>query len=282
MRPRASITAALLFGVALTASHAAEVDTDPAAPAAERPAASEDAGAAEQEQPVPATGSKPARGTRLQGMAYLGRHRDVVGATVKVVDESDPSVLYWTATDEKGRFRVGELANGSYRVEVRREGLEPVVKNGVELRFPFRAIVELPMQTIDGFTPASDADDEGAAPVEAGRVTLRGAAHDLDGGRLADVTIRLVKADGSEDPREAVTGPDGSFSIDDLSPGRWRLDGRGVGFLPIRGSLVVGQTADLQLWLVSQPAGYDPSPLDLMPAEIPIPPAGLGGRLLSR
>ncbi len=248
-----------------------------APPAEDTPAPAEVAApaAAEPAEVVPEAGTS---GTRLQGTAYLGRNRQVVGATITVVDEADPSVIFLTATDEKGRFRIGELPNGGYRVEVRREGLVPVVKTGVELRFPFRAILEVPMQPVDPTQPASAVGAEDTAPgaAAAGRVSLHGAARGLDGERLSEVRVRLVSGGADEDPRDVVTASDGTFALDDLPAGPWKLEARGVGFLPLRTALDLRDATDLRCFMVRQPSGYDPSPLDLMPEEEPIPPAGLG------
>lgn len=220
--------------------------------------------------------AKPAapeiHGTRLQGTAFLGRHRDVVGATVLVREEGDPSVVYCTTTGDKGAFRVDGLENGSYRVEVRREGLRTVVKSGIELRFPFRAVVELTMEPLGAAEAGSPAADSSDA-----KVAVRGRARDRDGNGLRAARVRLVRSDGRVDPREVSSAGDGTFSIAELPAGAWRLEARAVGYLPIRAPLEVSSATDLHLSFVRQPAGYEPSPLDLMPEEEPIAPAGIAG-----
>jgi len=220
-----------------------------------------------------------ARGTRLQGTAYLGRNRDVVGATITVRDEADPASFFLTTTDEKGRFRVGELPNGSYSVEVRREGLASVFKSGVVLRFPFRAVVEVPMEPISSGASAVADEPEGTTGFS-DPVSVSGEARDLDGALLREVSVRVIKSGGGVDPRRVATASDGSFVIDDIRPGNWRLEVRGIGFLPMRTSVDLIADSNLELWMVQQPASYLPSPLDLMPEEEPIPPEGLGPRVL--
>ena len=68
------------------------------------------------------------------------------------------------------------------------------------------------------------------------------------------------------------TGDDGSFEVPELPTGPWRLETRIVGFLPVRVGMDFRQDTQLSVSMVAQPAGYDPSPLELMPLEEPIPP----------
>ena len=49
----------------------------------------------------------------------------------------------------------------------------------------------------------------------------------------------------------------------------------GVGMLPIRTWIYLAGEHALDIRLVLQPAAYEPSPLELMPIEDPIPPAGM-------
>ena len=49
---------------------------------------------------------------------------------------------------------------------------------------------------------------------------------------------------------------------------------RGVGYLPLWSVLDLTDDATLDVSLVRQPATYNPVPLELMPPEKPIPPAG--------
>jgi len=71
---------------------------------------------------------------------------------------------------------------------------------------------------------------------------------------------------------------DGSFDSGTLPAGAWRLDTRVVGYLPIHVPLDITRETELNLVLGEQPAGYVPSPLELMPPEEPIPPARFRAR----
>ncbi len=84
-------------------------------------------------------------GKRLQGRVHFSRTRMVVGATVLVQNQDDLSRIFVTSSDEKGKFRVDDLPDGKYKVAIDREGLAPIVKENIALRFPFRAVIEMPM-----------------------------------------------------------------------------------------------------------------------------------------
>jgi hypothetical protein len=213
----------------------------------------------------------PERATRLQGAASLGRNRPVVGATVLVRATDESSRFHVTATDVRGRFRVDGLPDGTYRVEIRREGLGTVIKEGVVLRFPSRAVIEVTMSPTDSPPPATPV--AAVSIDDARRLAVRGRVVERDGGAvLPEVALRFARPDGLADPVVARTGADGGFSVEELPEGGWRLESRVVGFLPLWASLSFEESTELVISLVAQPAGYEPSPLELMPPEQPIPP----------
>jgi hypothetical protein len=208
----------------------------------------------------------------MQGAAYIGRRRPVVGASVFARREGEASHYYLTATDERGAFRIDDLPEGTYSVKIDRQGLAPVFKTGIEVRFPFRAVVEVLMQPVPGAAPVAAPEREPAAAA----VDLAGEVRGSDGAPLSDVALALVHAAGGADPVRARTPEDGSFAFDDLVVGDWRLEVRGVGYLTLRADLPLRRDASLTVLLVPQPPSYEPAPLDLMPPERPIPPPGLG------
>ncbi len=213
---------------------------------------------------------------RLQGAVYEGRRRNVVGVTVVVGSETDGARRFITSSDVRGRFHVQDLPNGSYRVDLRREGYAPVRKSDVELRFPFRAVVEVLMTPVD--VGADGAAAPRRQPSEPGAVTVRGQVTvRTEDKPLGDVMIRFVRIDGGDDPRQVLTARDGTFAVAGLLSGRWQVEVRGVGFLAIQTALDLGQDADLRFALVEQPPDFKPGPLELMPPEEPIPPPGLFG-----
>ena len=112
----------------------------------------------------------------------------------------------------------------------------------------------------------------GGDDIAAGPVRIRGRILDAEQRAVHEARIRLVRADGGVDPRSAESGIDGSFEFEGLDAGVWWLSVHGVGSLPIRSRIEVAADTDLTISLIDQPATYEPSPLELMPPEEPVPP----------
>lgn len=220
--------------------------------------------------------AKPAikQGSRLQGRVHLSRTRMVVGATVLVQQQDDASRIFVTSSDEKGRFRVEDLPDGKYKVAIDREGLAPIVKENIALRFPFRAVIEMPMTQQDGPAAAGGQPSQAAA-ADKKKILVHGRVVERGGEPIPEVAVRFIRTDGMADPYPVRTANDGSFELTDVLAGHWRLEARGAGYLPIRIGLDLDEDAMVDVALVQQPAEYDPSPLELMPPEEPIAPADL-------
>jgi hypothetical protein len=239
----------------------------------------------EEEAPTPAPTPAPAnpaaagpdKKSRLQGSAYLDRNNDVPGATVIVSPSNDAGVLYVTSTNAQGRFKVDGLPDGEYRVRVERHGVKPITKEAVQVKFPFRAVIDLDMEpAADGQPGKPGAAAEPGGSAAGAPVHLSGTVRDQDAAPLADAGLRLVHAGATVDPILVTSDEDGKFSVSDVPTGTWQLTILGVGTLPIRTSVTLAKDTDLEALLVRQPASYLPSPIDLMPPEQPIPPAALG------
>lgn len=212
-----------------------------------------------------AAGDGPAGVTRIQGRALEGRRTPVVGASVTVRDQDGRGILYLTSTDAKGYVRALDLPDGTYAVTFRKPGYGAVVKADVEVRSPLRPVLEVRM---------APGDEESMAqpPRASGSVRVTGRAVDVLGRPVPDVRVRLVRDDGSRDPRRARSGTLGGFEVGGLAGGRWRAEIVGVGFLPIRSPIDADRDLDVVVRLVPQPADYEATALDLMPPETPIPP----------
>ena len=190
----------------------------------------------------------------------------------------DASRVYLTSSGEGGTFLIDGLPDGEYRVRVARAGLSPVTKDRVSVRFPFRAVVEVTMQPGTGETAPAD---PASRTVTGERIAVQGQIREQDGAPMPEVRVRLVRIDGRMDPRSLRTGSDGRFAFPDLPAGEWRLGIQGVGFLPIRQPIDLSSDTELSVTMVRQPAQYEPSPLELMPPERPVPPEGFGDPRLS-
>jgi hypothetical protein len=210
---------------------------------------------------TPGAGSGQVRGTIL-----YGRRTPAVGAIVIVRPDSAPSPVRIATAGPNGTFAFDGLPDGTYRAEVRRDGYVPIVKSGVKVRAPFRAVVELLL--VPGAAPL-----EPAASI-AGEARLQGTVRVGGGAPLAEARVRLTRPDGADDSRTVLTDVAGTFVVPQLKAGRWRIDVQGAGLLPVRADLDLDGDVAVDVQLASQPATYKPLPQDLIVPEDAIPPPG--------
>lgn len=207
--------------------------------------------------------------TKLQGRARESRTRDVVGAMVLVQRMADPSMFYLTTSGADGTFFVDRLPDGDYTVRLNREGYASEVKTGIQLKYPFRAVVEVTMEP-----GQPDLSAAGDPPSGNRTIDLRGSVAAAGGNGLGEISVRIVRQDGTVDPVIVRTPEDGAFSFDRLPSGEWRLEVVGIGYLPVNQRLMLNSDSAVAVRLVKQPPDYVPSPLELMPPEAPIVPEG--------
>jgi hypothetical protein len=211
-------------------------------------------------------------GTSLKGSAHLDRNRPVVGASVRIRPENDRSRYLLTSTDGQGLLETMDLPDGDYQVSLTKDGLVPVTKSEVKVRFPFRTVVEIKM------APGPDPE---ASPADAGSrdpLELNGRILTRQGDPVADVTVRLVRLDGAGDPVKIQSAEDGTLAGSGLKGGSWAVEVQAAGYLSIRSVLELDGPVRLVALLIPQPAGYLAPALDLLPEEQPVPPSGLTPR----
>ena len=92
--------------------------------------------------PAPAPPAATTAG-QIRGTISYGRHEPAVGAIVVVRPEAGVTPVHAATTGTSGSFAFNGLPDGTYRAEVSREGYAPVVKTGIGVRAPFRAVVEV-------------------------------------------------------------------------------------------------------------------------------------------
>jgi hypothetical protein len=213
----------------------------------------------------PAVPSVPARsGGQIRGSISYGRHLPAAGVVVIVSPEGSATRVYAATTGETGTFAFDGVADGTYRAEARREGYLTVVKTGIVVRAPFRAVVELALAR--GDTPPEPPKSFD------GEASLTGQVRVAGGAPLAEVRVRIARPDALDDPRTALTDAAGGFAFPGLKAGRWRLELVGAGLLPLRADLDLAGSVELGAALARQPANYQPLPQDLIVPEDVIPP----------
>ncbi|HUC44181.1 MAG TPA: carboxypeptidase-like regulatory domain-containing protein, partial [Candidatus Sulfotelmatobacter sp.] len=194
-----------------------------------------------------------------------------VGAVVIVRPDGATTPIRVSTTGEDGAFAFDHLEDGAYRVEVRREGYAPVVKTGIAVRAPFRAVAELLLVHGTEPPPAASSAPSGT---DGHRVAMKGMVRLLAGAAVSEAHVRLTRVDGGDDPRALLSGLDGRFAVDGLAAGTWRIEILGAGLLPLRTTIDLVADTTLEAQLATQPANYQPSPQDLIVPEEAIPPKG--------
>ena len=203
---------------------------------------------------------------QVRGTVSYGRHQPAAGAIVIVRAEGALSPIRAATTGDNGSFAFNGVADGTYRATIAREGYLPVVKTGLRVRAPFRAVIEVVLQP--GAAPNE------VSPVSAGTASVTGTVRTAGGSPAAEARVRLARPDGAAEARVASGGDTGGFAITDLPAGRWRLDVRGAGLLPLRADLDLAGDVSIDVQLAAQPATYKPLPQDLLVPEQAIPPPG--------
>ena len=219
--------------------------------------------------PAPATPAPAAPAASLgqvRGTISYGRHDPAVGAIVIVRPEGPPSTVRIATAGTNGSFAFDGIPDGVYRAEVRRDGYVPIIKSGVKVRAPFRAVVEVLL--LPGEPPPED------PAAVSGSASLRGVVRVGGGAPLAEARVRLTRPDGADESHTLLTDKAGAFSVPQLAAGRWRLDVQGAGLLPVRADLELGGDVAIDVQLAAQPANYQPLPQDLIVPEDVIPPPG--------
>ena len=213
--------------------------------------------------PTPAAPSTKGGG-QVRGTISYGRRSPAAGVVVIIKPDGPGSHIYAATTGEAGTFAFDGVADGTYRGEARRDGYTPIVKTGIVVRAPFRAVVELLL--VKGSAPVEPAPPAEGAAALTGRVIVEG------GVPVGEVRVRLSRADAGADPRTVLTDTAGGFAFTDLEAGRWRLEALGAGLLPFRADVDLAGEMTIDLGLARQPANYKPLPQDLIVPEDVIPP----------
>jgi Carboxypeptidase regulatory-like domain len=213
--------------------------------------------------PAPATPSSKGGG-QVRGTISYGRRAPAAGVVVIIKPDGSGKHIYAATTGEAGTFAFDGVADGTYRGEARREGYTPIVKTGIVVRAPFRAVVELLLTK--GSSPVEPPPSAEGAAALTGRVRVEG------GVPVGEVRVRLVRGDAGSDPRTVLTDAAGTFTFTGLEAGRWKLEAMGAGLLPLRADLDLVGEMTIDLGLARQPTSYKPLPQDLIIPEDVIPP----------
>ena len=249
-------------------------------------------GSAPAPAPQPAAPAPPTTTGRILGRVTDGG-KPVSGAQVRLVSRSEAGLLRVTSSNERGEYRFKELPTGIYDVEVDADGFRPGAKPGVEVKAPFQNIVDVPMSRtgapgklpppppVAGIPgqgiPGQAADPGKPQEPPPAPATVRGTLSDNARQPVVDVSVLLVAREG-EKLYQAISGSDGTFTIEGIVPGKYRAVVRSPGHMPVDlKSVDVKPVAGLtlNLSLVDFPLAFkrDGSPPPETPRPLPGAPA---------
>ena len=249
------------------------------------------ASTAAQETAAPAPDPPPARrvvGT-ITGTVQNPQKKPMVGCMVQLKSKGQDGVLRVTGTDDRGAYVFKDLPAGTYDIEVGTMEDLTLRKERIEVRPPFRTIVDFEMgpqsgdkglrdpavllgEALKNQAPAGPAG--AAAQVEpAGAVPVRGTFVDAQRRPIPEVSVMLLPLAG-KGAFQAFSGIDGTFSLPAVPPGRYRVLVSSPGYVSIDlKSVDVSATYGLKLSLslVDYPLNFKGRTEDRPPPEEPLP-----------
>jgi hypothetical protein len=229
-----------------------------------------------------AAGASAQAPAEMRGAALeAGTRRPLTGAVAALHSLGEPGRHFFTSADAGGRFSLQNLPAGRYLLEVSLEGYLTVRKDALEVRPPFRSIIEVLLER----APPSAAPASGSsstAPPAAGaqapeaaeparlRVTL------VDGGLkpVPEGLVAVTPAAGGE-RQIRITDASGRAEFDRLPARDYRLTAAAAGFLTVRAdslALPAGAPSEVAVTLTPYPLDFKGAIEDLLPPEEPMPP----------
>jgi hypothetical protein len=244
-----------------------------------------------------APGSRGVFGT-IMGTVYDAK-KPLVGCMVQLSSRGEGAMLRVTGTDEKGRYVFKDLPAGTYDIEVAAVGGVSRRKGKIEVRPPFRNIVDFEIrpegdeardaaatrlaEALKKVTGVQDAPAPGApVPGEPAKmVPVRGTFLDAQKRPIPEVSVMFLSLE-EKGTFQAFSGEDGAFSLPAVPPGRYRVLVASPGYVALDLRSVEVSPAgglNLGLSLVDYPLNFKGRPEDRLPPEEPlqVPSESRGG-----
>ncbi|MEW5807316.1 MAG: carboxypeptidase-like regulatory domain-containing protein [Acidobacteriota bacterium] len=219
----------------------------------------------------------------IGGRYYVSRMNNVVGATVKLTFEGG-RILFITATDSEGRWSFAKIPEGIYGVDLLKEMYLPIGKTNVNVRSPFKTVIELKATPSSGAigsirhwsasnmredkVPSEKVAKHGEGPV----FRIEGRVVSKDGNPLPDAEFLLRDFNGERNPIRLYSDNAGYVKVENVQARLLDATVSAIGHLPLRFPLDLDGDLKIQAVMVSQPQNYRYSPSELIPSERPLPP----------
>jgi len=227
----------------------------------------------------------------IMGTVFDSKKKPLSGWMVQLSSRGDEGRIRVTGTDDKGQYVFKDLPAGTYAVEIQSENEAARTKDRIEVRPPFRNIVDFQVApgqqapqgpnalaaaaqaAVKAAGEAGRADGAGAPADAAGPLPVRGTFLDAQKRPVAEVSVTLVALSG-KGTFQAFSGDDGTFTVAAVPAGHYRVVVFSPGYVPIDlKSIEVGPPngLDLSLALVDYPLNTKERPEDRLPRERPLP-----------
>jgi hypothetical protein len=216
---------------------------------------------------------------RIKGSVTNPARREVVAARIVArVLLDNRELLFLTTSDEAGLYRLENLPAGVYTMRALRAGYEEVVYEDVEVRPPFRNIIDFRLPTLPAPEPGPIQREappvSGAPPVGIAPIMVTGLVVDEEGTPVADAEVAFSM--GSPPRRSLLySRADGTLEYPLLYPATYELSVTVPGSIPIRIPDVTvwpGRPLEVRVRLVDFPVELAARRGLILPPEEPLPP----------
>jgi hypothetical protein len=280
---------AILLAAVLVPCGAAALADEPKPAPSPTPQAGAAAAPAPSATPAPEVRTLRSVFGTIMGTVLDSKKKPLSGWMVQLSSRGDDSQLRVTGTDDKGQYVFKDLPAGTYAVEIQTENEASRTKDMIEVRPPFRNIVDFHVgpqpqakpnplaaalqagvKTADVARPPDGTVAAGESP---GQVPVRGTFLDAQKRPVPEVSVTLVALAG-KGTFQTFSGDDGVFAIAAVPPGRYRVLVFSPGYVPIDlKSIEVSPPngLNLSLALVDYPLNTKDRAEDRLPREQPLP-----------
>jgi hypothetical protein len=219
----------------------------------------------------PAAGTDPTWGRgEIRGELTGLDGNALIGISIVLLPGANPNVAYATSTDDRGRYAFDNLLSDRYEVRAEGQGFIPLFKKPVQVKPPFRAIVDIEMES--GQQARQDqAGDEPTGTVQ----RVEGRFVDQEGEPVMEGSVIFRRLGHPEDVYYGRTDIDGYFVVTDLPAGIYDIATRSPGLIPLhllRHPLPATESFHLRLVAPPYPLSFRGWLDDLLPSEVPLPP----------
>jgi hypothetical protein len=228
--------------------------------------------------------SSPVHGEgRIRGNLISGRKPLVAARVIAFLPLADHDLVLLTTTDLDGVYQLNDIPAGTWRLEVQAEGHLARITEGIEVRPPFRNILDFRLEPIPaagaGGLPEAVTLQEPVAE-GAGSADVFGTVTLLREGAIQEVADAEIALLGGPPPGQYLILSDeqGRFVLPAVPAGRYEFRVTAPGAIPLlmpRAEVRAGRPIEVQVRLINYPVELAAKRQLILPPEEPLPPLRL-------